>query len=163
MKEDISDNLICIRRLCIDYVQSYLAQFSPQVQAALRVASTQMEAAYLHDRIAQQKVGNTIFYCVFDTVKDQLIGAIEIRDPQAHRGQLYCWMHQDQWGTGKFRQALALVVREYFSTTGALFLTAYVDAVNKRSYNALKKIGFADVAKKKGDKGVQYELILRKQ
>ncbi|HRN78074.1 MAG TPA: GNAT family N-acetyltransferase [Candidatus Dependentiae bacterium] len=158
-KNKLSDNSICIRQLCTDYIASYLAQFSPEVQDALHVSSLQMEAMYLYERIVQQQLGNTLFYCVFDTTQDQLIGAVEIRDAQAHRGQLYCWMHHAHWGTGVFKHALALVTQEYFATTGALFLTAYVDIDNKRSYHALKKVGFAHVAKR----GRQYEMVLRKQ
>jgi len=163
MRSELQSDDIVVRYLQQEYIRSYLETFSDQVRVSLHVSSMHAEQAYLYERIAKQALGQTVFYCIFDAPKDQLIGAIEIRDADAHRGQLYCWMHHSYWGSGKFQTALALVCQEYFVTTGALFLNAFVDQANKRSYLALKKFGFADVAVHNGPAGMQYELVLRKQ
>jgi len=161
--EALEGQLVTLCLLHKTFIKPYLSQFSPVVQKALSVISKESEKKYLLARLSNKQQKHTWFYCVFNNKTNQLIGAIEIRDPYASRGQLYCWIHQDFWGTGMFGEALVLAARAYFKTTGRMFLNAYVDETNKQSYTALKKVGFADIGFIKGARGTQYELVLRKQ
>jgi RimJ/RimL family protein N-acetyltransferase len=145
------------------YIDDYLEAFSPNVRAQLQLDSLDAERAYLMEQLKQQQEGTTLFYCVFDRTSNQLIGAIELRNRHTSRGQLYCWLHEQFWGSGYFQDAMALASRIYFNKTGNVLLDAHVDSNNKRSYYALKKCGFADSGIINGPRGPQYELILRKK
>ncbi len=161
--EVLKGPLVTLRLLQESFIKSYLEQFSDEIQKSLLVNSKESEKQYLLECLEKQKDKKTLFYCVFDNNTNQLIGALEIRNPYASRGQLYCWLHQDFWGKGMFAQALMLAADAYFNLTGHVFLNAYVNEHNKQSYNALKKIGFADIGLIKGADDRYYELVLRKQ
>ena len=154
---------IVLRELREDFFQAYLMAFSELVREMLHVEKKQSELRYLQKRFEKQKKEQTLFFCIFDKETDRLIGAIEIRDQRETSSQLYSWLHEDFWGTGRYQEALRLASQEYFIRTNAPFFSAHVDADNRRSYYALKKQGFADVSVHKGPYGKQYELILRKK
>ena len=143
------------------YLEPYLDMFSQQVRTILGVPSLEAERVYLETHLALHVSGNTHFYVVTLPHSHILIGAIEIRDPYAYRGQLYCWLHEHYWGSGYFTSAMHLVSQDYFSKTGALFFNALVAIDNKRSYHALKKCGFVDSGYHCDNDGAQLELILR--
>lgn len=143
------------------YAELYLTKFSNIVMAALQVANLESERDYLHQALRLQAEGKTNFYCIFSEDNNELIGAIEIRNPDFSRGQLYTWVHQDYWGRGVFQEALHLAAQDYFATTKALCFDATVDLTNIRSYKALKKAGFADISIKEGAHGKQFVLIFR--
>lgn len=164
MKRCIIGRLVLLRQLQRHHFDPYLRMFSVQVKLALGVSSNDQELLYLQERLAKQQSGQTHFYSIFVVKADKQIGAIEIRDRCAHRGQLYYWLHEGYWGTGCLQEVVALVAQEYFMVTGSLFLNAYVDEFNRQSYYALKKCGFADIAQMSGPgRGKQYELVLRKR
>lgn len=162
-KGELVGGRVTLRMLCHDYIDAYLAMFSPIIRSILYVDSVESERAYLLERLEQQLQNQIFFYCIFDTITNQLIGAIEIRSPYSSRGQLYCWMNEQFWGASMFRWAIKLAVQSYFKATGRLFLNAKVDVSNKRSYFALKRSGFADIGISQGPHDTQYELILRKK
>lgn len=136
----------------------YMQQFSELVRSLLHVESIQQEEAYFQEHIFFNK---SYFWGIFDLTTNNLCGAIEIRDPGQHRGQLYCWLNEAWWQKGYIQEAIVLAAEEYWNKTNVRFITALVDESNKRSYWSLKKAGFVDVAKIKGPYGKQYELILR--
>jgi RimJ/RimL family protein N-acetyltransferase len=143
------------------YIEPYLALFSPHIRTVLGVPSLEAERAYVEMHLALQLSGSTHFYVIMLPDDLTLIGAIEIRDPHAYRGQLYCWISEHYWGTGYFTEAMHMVAQDYFSKTGALFFNALVACDNKRSYRALKKCGFVDSGYQINNGGNNYELILR--
>ncbi len=160
-KSDLVGQAVILKPLAHHYVDQYLHMFSPHVRHVLHVSSLDDERVYLQQQLLEQKRDNTFFYCVFDKVLTQLVGAIEIRNPAQHLGQLYCWLNEQFWGAGHFSESLALISQAYFSSSKDNLLRAHVDVSNKRSYYALKKCGFADLGIKNGPFGKQYVLILR--
>lgn len=152
---------IMLRPLIMSDESLYLEQFSLNVQSILRVASLEQEQIYFRERIAKQEQGLTYFFGILEKETNNLCGALEIRNPQEHRGQLYCWLNELYWGKGYLQEAIALASEYYFGKTKEKFITAFVDESNKRSYWALKKAGFADLSKIPGAHGMQYELVLR--
>ena len=153
--------LICARYVCpMKHLicNNFLNSF---VRSILHVQSIEQEQAYFHERILKQQSGKTFFYGIFDKNTQVLCGAIEIRDPLEHRGQLYCWLNEAWWAKGYIQEAIVLLSHYYFAQTKATYITAFVDATNQRSYWALKRVGFADSAKSEGPHGNQYELLLR--
>lgn len=145
------------------YVEQYLALFSPRIRMILGVPSLEAERIYIEMHLALHMNGYTHFYVILLPHDRTLIGAIEIRDPHAYRGQLYCWISEQYWGSGYFTAAMHLVAHDYFSKTGALFFNALVAYDNKRSYRALKKCGFVDSGYQVNSGGSNYELILRRR
>jgi RimJ/RimL family protein N-acetyltransferase len=152
---------IIVRPLVHDDVEHYLDMFSPVVREILHVSCVEIERAYLLERL--QQVDAISFYAIISQNKDHLIGAIDIRNPDAYRGQLYCWIHESYWGTGIFHDAMRLATSDYFKRVNARYFNALVDVHNIRSYCALKKFGFADSGYMHGAYGRQYELILREK
>lgn len=159
--DEIRGILVTLRILRHMYVQSYLQMFSPIVQNMLHVPSIEHERIYLNHRLVHVLTFTTLFYCIFDNVDQQLIGAIEIRDRMQFSGQLYSWLHEFYWGSGRYQEALLLASQQYFSLTQDLFFTAHVDVNNERSCGALRKGGFAHAALRAGPYGNQYVLIRR--
>lgn len=146
-----------VRQLSLADVPNYVSMFSNQVQDALRDTTRQGEEQYLKDRLVHTYDQELFFYGIF--LDDFLIGAIEIRDEYAYRGQLYCWIHERYWGKGYFHRALNQALQLYFFHTKKTYIDAYVYAHNKRSYRALKKAGFMDAGITYGAHGKQYYLI----
>jgi len=161
--EGQSGESVFLELLSDKYILDYLSAFSCTVQEMVRVADIGSEYCYLQERLVKQQDKKTVFYCVFDGLDKNCIGAIEIRDGIEHAGQLYCWLNEHYWGTGLFTRAMCLASHSYFVQSGAPFFTAHVDKNNKRSYYALKKCGFADQGIVKGPRGAQYQLVLRRK
>jgi RimJ/RimL family protein N-acetyltransferase len=149
-----------IQHLEHKHEQAYLDAFSAQVRAALRVTSLDAERQYVREQLARAGDQKIHFYGIFNATDGALIGAIQIRD-HSYRGQLYTWLHHDYWGKGVFQYAVHAVAEIYFAQTKALFFDATVDIDNMRSYKALKKSGFADLALQEGSFGKQFVVVLR--
>ncbi len=190
MQREIKSSLVTLRSLRTEFIGAYLDRFSPAVRAALHATSIETERVYLSARLTSSEQAKELgkawagairvnekregakivcdstpkdspfFYCIFDVQCNTLIGAIEIRDACEFAGQLYCWIHEDYWGTGYFQQALQLAAREYFARTSERFFTAHVDIDNMRSYHALRKAGFAPFGFYDGPYGKQHVLLL---
>lgn len=152
---------ICLRLLQKEYIDAYLAQFTEAVRKPLRVQDPLAERQYLEQALVKQKAGNTYFYLIFDKITESLLGAVEIRNPETSRGQLYTWLHHDFWGKGLFQEAIQLAAHDYFARTQAHYFDATVDVNNHRSYKALKKAGFADLSIQQGAWEDQFVLLLR--
>lgn len=161
--QELHGALVVLRPLQQCYFSEYLEAFSPRVRAWLHLRDSAAEIAYLQTALAKCQNNQTYFYCIFDRHVSYLIGALEIRDASQGCGQLYSWIHERYWGKGHFREALLLLSRAYFAWTQALFFSARVDIVNRRSYHALTKCGFAQLGVVAGPRGKQYELILRRK
>lgn len=152
---------VTIRSLTEHDLDDYERLFTPRVRASLHVSSPAAERIYIKERIAQHATGTTF---LFGVIRDNvLIGALEIRDANTSRGQLYCWLNEEFWGNGYFQEALELAASFYFKHTQERYITAHVYCENMRSYRALKKAGFADAGFVQGPHGKQYELIYRKK
>lgn len=155
--------LIITDRLAIDFLQShyianYLRNFSAAVQHILNVHSLESEKQYLEHQLWAQEKGYTHFYCLFDRLTEQVMGAIEIRNPIQHPGQLYCWLHENYWSKGLLGEGMVPVAHDYFARSENSFFNAHVHHENKRSYHALKKCGFADEGMYDGPWGLQHVL-----
>lgn len=159
----LQGKLVYLQELNESFFSDYITAFSPKVRKKLHVKHATSELEYLRQRLEQQKEGKTVFFCIFDKQTKRLIGAIEIRDQSETGSQLYCWLHEDFWGTGRYQEALRLASQEYFKKTNEDFFYAHVDQNNKRSYYALKKNGFTDIGTHSGPHGRQYQLVLRKK
>ncbi len=142
--------------LADDLVDQYLQNFSPTIQSLLHVHDIKYEQEYLEHALQSLK---PFFYLIADKNSQTIMGSIEIRDP-GYRCQLYCWINEQYWGQGFFQEAMKLATQNYFATTDAQSITARVDLDNKRSYYALQKAGFVEIAKARGPHGLQYEMIL---
>jgi RimJ/RimL family protein N-acetyltransferase len=140
-------------------IASYLASFSPTVMQMLHVRSLEEEYAYLQSRISRPTYERNFFFCLMNGAT--CIGALEIRDPAIHAGQLYCWLHESVWGKGYLQWAFTISAAWYFIMTQESFITAHVDMNNWRSHQALKKCGFSDAGIIHGPHEKQYQLIYR--
>lgn len=149
---------IFLKELSQDHFTDYLDMFSPRVQEILGVSSPFAELAYVEEQFHKQEAGDTLFFCIYEQNSKMLVGSIEIRS-KAHRGQLCTWLHEDYWGTGYFQEAFRLVSQIYFKKyPHEDHFTARVDISNKRSYNALTKLGCKEVRISSGPREQQYEL-----
>src|SRR5579872_4418621 len=144
--------LNCLSREVID---AYLEKFSSTIQTLLHVSDVQSERQYLMARCAQQ----SFFYTITHREHGAVIGAIEIRNP-GHISQLYCWINEQFWGCGYFKQALRLAVREYAAQTHEMMISACVDTTNARSLAALQAAGFKKKGTRNGPHGMQMVLEL---
>ncbi|HZW60867.1 MAG TPA: GNAT family N-acetyltransferase [Candidatus Babeliales bacterium] len=161
--EAIRGNKVILRELHRNFFKAYTEQFTPLVRSILHVPSVEHELLYLEQRLHKMQAGKTLFYCVFDSADNHLIGGIEIRDRLEHFGQLYSWLNECYWGNGRYQEALGLAAQSYFSLTQQRYFTAHVDVTNQRSYYALKKCGFAPSGFVNGPYGKQYSLLLRRK
>ena len=163
LRRTLHGKRVYLQELQKTFFSAYIAAFSPRVRTLLHVSRVQSELDYVRARLKKLKAGTTVFFCIFDQGTNQLIGALEIRDPAECASQLYSWLHEDYWGTGRYQEALSLATEEYFLRSNKPFFYAHVDVSNKRSYHALKKQGFADIGFFDGPYGKQYQLIMRRK
>jgi len=153
---------ITLRELAEEYFDVYLGMFSESVRRLLHVSDDECERSFLAHRLAQHERREVFFFCIFDNEQNRLIGAIELRNPNDSRGQLGSWINEKYWGDGRYQEALKLITDAYFERTGVLVVTAHVDMGNMRSYRALKKFGFIDIATIDGHYGKQYVLAYKR-
>ncbi len=138
-----NNQLVYVKPFQSEYIPSYLDMFSPRVQELLGVSSLYEERTYLEGQLHKASAQQTSLYGIFEQETDILIGSFEIKSP-SYRSQLSMWLHEKYWGKGYFQQAFALVKELYFKEhPQETFFSAYVDAANPRSYNALLKAGCA--------------------
>ena len=132
--------------------------FSEKVQNILDVSLVSSERLYLEMQMEKVRTMDTFFLCIFERETNNFVGAIEIRN-QSYRSQLYNWMHENYWGSGYYQEALLLALTFYFEKyPQEETVSARVDVTNQRSYKALLKAGFKEIAKRKGPRGDQYLL-----
>jgi len=155
--------LITLKELCEDYFDEYITMFSSKVRRILHVTDEGCERQFLYYRLMQHDRREVFFFCMFDNASQKLIGSIELRSPNDSRGQLGVWLNEAFWGGGRFLEALTLIVEAYFERSGIDVVTAHVDTSNIRSYKALKKFGFIDVATIDGPYGKQYALAYKRR
>lgn len=141
-------------------ISEYLAQFSKIVQKRLGSNSIEAERDYVIYRLKQQNSALTHFYAILD-YKNNLIGAIEIRDRAEAASQLYIWINEVYWGKGYAVQAIKQAAHVYFKETEQKTIQACVDFDNEQSIKALKKAGFAHSGILEGPRGKQYKMVLR--
>ena len=151
----IPGSLLFLDQLSHHYITPYLDQFSSYIQKLLHVQNVESERTYLEARCAQ----NSFFYVIVNKFNNQLIGAIEIRNP-GHLSQLYCWINEQFWGNGYFQEAMHLAARAYKNETNHHTISACVDTRNGRSLHALEKAGFKKRGTRTGPHGLQFVLQL---
>jgi len=150
---------VVLKELSEDYIQHYLNALSQKVCTQLAIKHHDDERWYLNQQLQKVKEGTTFFMCIFKKESEQLIGAVEIRNP-SYRSQLYNWLHEDYWGKGYWQDAFRLASTAYFKThPQETTIKARVDIINTRSYYALRKCGFNDLRISEGFRGKQHELI----
>lgn len=154
--------LASVRLLTLHDIDAYLNAFSVHIRATLGVVSTHIERVYVCEELAKQEQGRTYFFGIVEVISETIVGAIEIRNKLEHAGQLYCWLHEQYWGTGIFQEAFYIAAYWYFLHTCEMYITARVDVDNKRSYRALKKCGFIDSGIIQSRAALQYELVFRR-
>ena len=162
-EKNLQGALIYLQELDESFFSDYISAFSFRVREILHVKYATSELEYLRQRLEKQKKDETVFFCIFDNDTEKLIGALEIRNQSETGSQLYSWLHEDFWGSGRYQEALRIASQEYFRRTSEQLFYANVDANNKRSYYALKKNGFSDIGTCSGPYGRQYQLVLRKR
>jgi RimJ/RimL family protein N-acetyltransferase len=160
--KELQGELVTLRVLHASFIDAYMQAFSPLVQKQLHCTTPLSELSYISSLVSNQLLPS-LFYCMFDSSRDALIGAIHIRNREQTHNQLYSWMHENYWGSGIFQQALLLCANAYFQSTTQAYFHAHVDVENKRSYHALRKCGFAPIGVLPGPFGKQYDMILRKK
>ncbi len=159
--QQLTGKLVILSPLREEHIEQYMTMFSPKVRYALHVTNPEAEKDYMRNSLSEMQAGKTLFYVIQDVSDGKLIGAVAIRDPQIYKGQLYSWLNEAYWGSGRYQEALMLITNYYFQITKALYITAHVDVSNMRSHRALKKHSWADAGISQGPYGKQYELILR--
>jgi len=161
--KELKGSLVTLRRLHESCFPDYRAMFSPVVRRSLHVYDMRSEIKYLRSIINAKDHDAQWFYCIYDNQDNRLVGAIAIRNEKRYAGQLYSWLNENYWGNGFYQEALTLISDAYFAQPKVHCFSAHVDITNERSYDTLKKMGFADVGFWKGPWGRQYHLVLRKQ
>lgn len=153
----VQGHRVVLYPLASEHIEVYLTNYSACVQKLLYVHDLFYERAYLQERLNDK---DAFFYVIFAKLHHTFLGAIEIRTP-FYRSQLYCWLNERYWGKGYFQEAMLLVAEQYFQASGEHCIMARIDCTNRRSFQALKKVGFEQIALVQGSYGPQYEMILR--
>lgn len=152
--EEIRGAVVTLKRLKERYFIDFHTMFSPIVRKNLEFPeqiTLDYTIRFLKDEMRKDAENKTLWYCIFDTREDKLIGYIEIREfREDDVGQLGCWINEKYWGGGRIQEALKLINKLYFSLRKEEQYIAHVRLWNKRSYHALKKYGLRD-------KGIFYE------
>lgn len=148
--ETVEGNIVTLKLLKEDYYIDYHNMFSATVRKNLELP----EYATLGDTLArvqykqeQTQKRKALHYCIFDNKDKKLIGEVEIRnyDP-TDNGQFTCWVNENYWGGGRFREAAQLISKTYFRLKPSEnHYIVHVRLWNKRSYLAHKKAGFKDL------------------
>jgi len=146
---EIKGNIITLRRLKEEYFVDYHNMFSPVARKGLEFPESitlSYTIAYLHEEMRNAAKGKMLEYCIFDNKDNKLIGYLDIRDyDPTDVGQFGCWINENYWGGGRFKEAVDLISKAYFKLhPNEQKYIAYVRLWNKRSYHALKKCGFLE-------------------
>ena len=146
----IHGKIVTLEKLSIEHVYDTHAMFSDTVRFYLDFPldiDLSYTYRYLSGQILKQEKNLLIAYSIFDNKTDKLIGAINIREPNAtDPGQLGMWLNEYYWGGGRIQEAIYMISRAYFAVRkDTNVYNAHVMIKNPRSYNALKKFGFKDV------------------
>jgi RimJ/RimL family protein N-acetyltransferase len=151
---EIVGKKITLRLLDSKYFEEYHRMFSKIVRVALglpETATLEETKTFLTKKFEDLKNGEKsknnnfeykVFYCIFDNSDKKLIGAIEIRELGNKDGQLGTWLNENYWGSGRYQEALDLILKNYFKFHDFDSLNAYVRVVNIRSLKAHQKYGF---------------------
>ena len=147
---ELKGRLVTVRFLHPTFFAEYHAMFSQKVREILGLSLTaQFEETeqYLQDVLSGLEKSNALFYCIFNNTDNRLIGAVEIREKDHPQGQLGCWLNEHYWGTGRFQEALDLVIPIFFKENKEIdSFNALVVCDNQRSYHALIKYGFEEIS-----------------
>jgi RimJ/RimL family protein N-acetyltransferase len=137
----ITGTLITLKPLQEAYFKDYHEMFSTTVRNALGLpskSSIKNTITFLKEIITDPK--HKKIFCIFDNETQKLIGSIVIRSKDHHNGQIGSWVNENFWGSGKFQEALTLVLQMHFKANDSI--SAFVKVINKRSLCAHQKAGF---------------------
>ncbi|MFC1842239.1 GNAT family N-acetyltransferase [Candidatus Dependentiae bacterium] len=161
--KEIVGQKVTLKPLCKEYFADYHHMFSPTVRKILglpEMATLQDTQNFLKAKVTEIKRGKTFFYCIFDNADKTLIGAIEIREPGYHEGQLGAWINENYWGQGCYQEALGLILKSYFEATDEASVNAHVKVENARSLKAHQKYGFEVIREFDKNRQKHYEMVI---
>ena len=167
--EEVKGKVITLRALKKEYFIDYHNAFSNIVRQNLEFPefiTLDYSIRYLQDQLSKSQNGTILLYCIFDNKDQKLIGEIEIRDRnEDDPGQFGWWLNEAYWGGGRAREAFKLISAIYFRLKPhEKSFIVHVRLWNKRSYYALKKVGFVDIGYfYEGGKASRHILEFRKK
>jgi RimJ/RimL family protein N-acetyltransferase len=164
-QEDLVGQIVTLKTLHEDHFQSYHDMLSSIIKEAIGIPKEQTfeeTERFLKKKLIEIANNTILFYCVFDNKKNELIGAIELREPGFFNGQLGGWINENYWGGGRYQEALDLLIQKYFASTDQHVVNAYIKKRNTRSLNAHEKYGFKIIREFEKDGIGFYELIYEK-
>jgi len=146
----VKGKVVTLKALSEDYYLDYHNMFSNTVRKNLEFPETVTlgyTIAFLQSEMDRIKEGSMTGYCIFDNTDNKLIGWTAIHEKgYDDPGQFTAWINEDYWGGRRFQEAAKLMLRTYFRLQQTVTsIDAHVRLWNKRSYEALKKVGFKDV------------------
>ncbi len=147
--EAVPGKIITLKKLSEQHIIDYHNMLSNIVRKNLefpRSITLSWTIAEIKYELEEMKRGKRMVYAIFDNKEDKLVGAITLMDKDPREpGQLGVWINEHYWGGGRFQEALHLASRVFFDVRKTDSYIAHVRLWNKRSYHALKKVGFKDV------------------
>jgi RimJ/RimL family protein N-acetyltransferase len=167
--EEVKGKIVTLRALKKEYFIDYHNAFSNIVRQNLEFPefiTLDYSIRYLQDQLSKSQNGTILLYCIFDNKDQKLIGEIEIRDKnEDDPGQFGWWLNEAYWGGGRAREAFKLISNIYFRLKPhEKSFIVHVRLWNKRSYHALKKVGFVDTGYfYEGGKASRHILEFRKK
>jgi len=149
--DEVPGKIITLKKLKEEYFIDFHNMYSSTVRKAFEQSETTTLGYmidYLHREMEQDRKGQQLMYCIFDNKDNKLIGALEIREKNSYDpGQFSCWTNEQYWGGGRIQEATKLITNVYFRLKPhEKSYIAHVRVWNKRSYHALKKAGFKEIA-----------------
>lgn len=144
----IKGKTVTLKRLQPAYFKKYFKKINyPKILKPLYFPSKltfHWIKEYLDEEFDREKNDKTFLYLIFNNKNNELIGSIEIREPNPEDpGQFGCWLTPKYWNKGKLQEAFSLLSNAYFKLKpNVKKFNAHVEMWNLRSYYALKKCGF---------------------
>jgi RimJ/RimL family protein N-acetyltransferase len=147
--QEVTGKIVTLRKLKEEYFFDWHNMFSSTVRKMLEYPdeiTLEYSITHLRHEMEKDLSRKILFYCIFDNKDKKLIGAIQIREKNPDDpGQFSWWINESYWGGGRAREAFKLISNVYFRLTNAQSFSAHVRLWNKRSYEALKKVGFKEI------------------
>ncbi|MCG2755990.1 GNAT family N-acetyltransferase [Candidatus Dependentiae bacterium] len=150
-KDEIKGEIITLKRLRPEYFDDFYKMHNDpsiiqRLYEAVEPEGIQYNSfmAHLKYELKKKAKGLVLSYVIFDNKEDNLIGNLEIREPDPDDpGQFGCWINPKYWGGGRLYEAFKLISQEYFRLNpNTEKFNAHVKMSNLRGYFALKKCGF---------------------
>ncbi len=144
LPQELVGSLITLRVFEADFIPELFAIISLQSKQGRRFERPVFNTTkvFFLDSLERMSDCLGILYGIFDQQTDVLLGAIEIREPNADQGQLQVWLHDAYFSRGHYQEILQLLLPVYFSWSKRMWLNARVEASNSSSVRAHEKAHF---------------------